>query len=207
MNSRTRIVYLLVALIVVVGLWAYWDRQATAQSFSSSLNMSIGVCNPHRAFQEYAKTKDLRESLRKQGDNLRQELEAKENELRTKTEELAASGFAPGSEEYEQRREYLVRLSIETKNFREISENELRREDMQITQIGYDDVYAAVAELAQKKQLSLVLYKDQFSLASGRVEELFAKLYYRQPVLYAEQALDITSEVIESLNTKYKLGH
>ena len=77
---------------------------------------------------------------------------------------------------------------------------------MRITQLGYDDVYAAVAELAQKRQLTLVLYKEQFSLASVRPEELIAKLYYRRPVLYADQALDVTSEVIELLNTKYKLG-
>ena len=208
MSNRTKIVYLLVGLVVVIGLWAYWDRKVAAaqQSFASPLTVSIGICDPHKAFQDYLRTKDLRDELRKKSDQLGQELDAKDKEIRSKTDELAASGFVPGSPEYEQRRDALVKLSIEAKNSREVSENELRREDMQITQLGYNDVYTAVEELAKKKQFTLVLSREQFPLASGRPEELLSKLYYRRPILYTNESLDITGEVVELLNAKYKLG-
>ena len=207
MSNRTKIVYLLVSLVVVIGLWAYWDRKATAQSFASPLTVSIGVCDPHKAFQDYLRIKDLRDELRKKGERIGQDLDAKDKEIKSKTEELAASGFIPGSPEYEQRRDVLVKLSIEAKNSREVSENGLRREDMQITQLGYNDVYAAVEEVAKKKQLSLVLSREQSPLASRTPDELLSKLYYRRPVLYANESLDITGEVVELLNAKYKLGH
>ncbi len=206
MNTRTRIIYILVGLSVVVGLWAYWNRCATAQPLTSTISMSIAVCDPHKAFQEYRKTKDLRASLRKQLDKFRQELEAKEKRRRSSAEALTTTGLTPGSVPHENRRQELVRLGIEIKHFREISDNELVRERLRITQLGYDDVYAAVAEVAQKRKLTLVLSKQQFPLAGGGRDELFAKVYYRRPVLYADQGLDITDEVIELLNNKYKPG-
>ena len=207
MSNRTKIVCLIVSVAMVIGLWAYSDRKATAQQpFASPVIVSVGVCNPHKAFQAYLRIQELRDELRKDTDRIRQELEAKDKELRSKTEELAAGNFVPGSAEYEQRLNELQKQQIDNEGLAKFSKNDLGRKDMRITMIGYSDVYAAVEEVAKKKQLTLVLSEEQFSLASQRVEELFGKLYYRRPVLYADKALDITGEVVELLNTKYKLG-
>ena len=207
MTSRTRITALLLTSAIVVGLWAYANRNADAQqTFSSPMIVSVGVCDPHEAFRTYLKVTELRQELRAQSDQLRQEVEAKDKQLRDKTEELTASQLAPGSQEYERMHENLVKLTIEAKTFREVSEAQLRIQDMRITQIGYNDVYAAIAELAKKKQLTVVLSRERLSLASARPDELFSKLYYRIPVLYADESLNITAEVADLLNTKYKLG-
>ena len=207
MTSRTKIVGIILSVVVVFGLWFYSSRPATAQNFSSPMITSVGLCDPHQAFQEYLKVKELRDGLRAQSDRLRQDLEAKQQQIRQKTEELTASQFVPGSEEFERMRDVLVKLNIEAESFGKISEAELRYQDMRITQIGYNDIYAAIAEVAKKKQYTVVLSQEQFSLAAGRPpDDLVSKLYYRRPVLYADQSLDITAEVVELLNTKYKLG-
>ncbi|NIA06060.1 MAG: hypothetical protein GWP14_00225 [Actinobacteria bacterium] len=206
MINRTRMSFIILLVATACGLWFYAGRPATAQTFGSPTIVSLAVCDTHQVFRQYLKTKELRQALQSQSEQLRKDLESRDKQLRAKSEELAASSFAPGSQEYEQMRNALVKLSIEAKSLREISEAELRRQDMRITQSGYEDIYAAVAEVAKKKQLTIVLSQEQFSLVSARPEELYGKLYYRRPVLYSEKSLDITAEVIDLLNTKYKLG-
>ena len=206
MINRNRIVLIVLLLGAACALWFYASRPATAQTFSSPMIVSIGVCDTQQSFREYLKIKDLRDKLQAHSEQLRQDLNSREQQLRDKTEELAASQLVPGSKEYERMREELVKLSVEFKNFRETSQAELSYQDMRITQLGYEDIYAAVAEVAKKKQLTVVLSQEQFSLASARADELYSKLYYRRQVLYADKSLDITVEVIDLLNTKYSLG-
>lgn len=206
MINRTGIVIIVLLVAAAGGLWLCGDRSATAQTFSSPMIVSAGVCNPHQAFRQYQKVVDMRTQLQSRGEQLRQDLSAKEQRVLKQKEELAASQLAPGSPEYERMWEDLVKLSVETKTFKEISQAELTRQDMRITQAGYEDIYAAIAEVAKKKQLTLVLSQEEFSLASARTDELYSKLYYRRPVLYSEPSLDITAEVVGLLNSKYKLG-
>jgi len=42
-------------------------------------------------------------------------------------------------------------------------------------------------------------------LPSQRLEDLMPKIYYRRHVIFADPEIDITSELIEQLNTDYKL--
>ena len=207
MSSRTKITCLLVASAVVVSLWMYSGRRADAQQpFASSLIVSAGICDPHEAFQRYDKTRELAAALQTKSQQLQDQLTAKEEEIKKKAEELATSGFTPGKPEFEKMQEALLKLSVENKNFADFAKAQLQREDLRITQLGYEQVYAAVQEVAKKKQLTLVLSQEQFPLASRSLDELRGKLYYRRPVLYADKALDITNEVVELLNTRYKLG-
>ena len=206
MINRTRIAFITLLVAAACGLWFYASRPATAQTFSSPMIVSLGVCDTHQAFLAYLKVKELRQELQAQSEQLKQELESKQQQIRQKTEELTASSFTPGSQEYERMLNALLKLRIEGETLAKISESELRRQDMRITQLGYEDVYAAVTEVAKKKQLSVVLSQEQFSLNSARPEELYGKLYYRRPVLYSDQSLDITAQVVDLLNTKYKLG-
>ena len=206
MIKRTGVIIIVLLVAAAGGFWICGGRSATAQTFSSPMIISAGVCNPHLAFRQYQKVNDMRTQLQSRGEQLRQDFAAREQRVLKQKEELAASLFVPGSQEYERMYEDLVKSSIETKTFREISQSELTRQDMLITQTGYEDIYAAITEVAKNKQLTIVLAQDEFSLASARPEELMNKIYTRRPVLYADQSLDITAEVVGLLNSKYKLG-
>ena len=206
MIKRTGVIIIVLLVAAAGGFWICGGRSAKAQTFRSPMIISAGVCNPHLAFRQYQKVNDMRTQLQSRGEQLRQDFAAREQRVLKQKEELAASLFVPGSQEYERMYEDLVKSSIETKTFREISQSELTRQDMLITQTGYEDIYAAITEVAKNKQLTIVLAQDEFSLASARPEELMNKIYTRRPVLYADQSLDITAEVVGLLNSKYKLG-
>jgi len=204
MNLKVTIICLACLAVVGFGLWITINR-VTAQA-GTSPTVAIAVCDPHKAFMGYQKTMTLRKDLSDEGARIKKQIDDSEKERQAKATELTGGNFTAGSPEYETRRLDLLKKTIEADTFAKVSDNELRRKDMMITEDGYQDVYKAIEKVAKKKNLLLVLSRDDFPLESQRVEELLSKIYYRKPVLYAIDAIDITDEVTQQLNTDYRLG-
>ena len=126
----------------------------------------------------------MRADLISEQERLRQKDMALRKEIQTKTEELKTSGFAPESPEYRKLRKELVEKSISYEVFDKVSKNELRNQNAVISEVCAKDLYEVVQKIAKKKGYHLVLPQ----------------------VLYGDETLDISSEVIEQLNTDYELG-
>ena len=77
----------------------------------------------------------------------------------------------------------LVKETIQNKAFAEFSKTDLRLQDQQMKEVCLRDMYEAVKKIAKRKGYALVI----------------------QQALYADQALDITAEVSQQLNTDYEL--
>ncbi len=202
MNTRTKLISLLVLLTTGLGFWIY------CQTGTAQANAPLGplaVCDIHKAFQQYKKTIELRAALGADGNTIQAEANAANQQLKEMQEALAASGLLPGSPDFERRRAEVIKKAIETKNFRELSQGELRRREIQITDTCYQDIYKAVQKVAVRKNLALVLTKEDLTLPSQSFEDLMARIYYRRHVIFADDAIDITAEVVEQLNTDYEL--
>ena len=202
MNTRTKLICLLVLLATGLGFWIYCQT-VTAQA--NAPLAPLAVCDVHKAFQQYKKTIELRAALGADGNTIQAEITAANRQLNEMQEALAASGLLPGSPDFERRRAEVLKKVIETKNFRDLSQNELRGRDIQISDTCYQDVYKAVQKVALRKNLALVLAKEDLTLPSQSFEDLMARIYYRRHVIFADDAIDITGEVIEQLNTDYEL--
>ena len=181
MSSTTKKICLVSLVFVGLGFWFY-SQNVTAQMRGSGA--SIAVCNPNRVIQAYKKAITMRADLIDEKNRMQQKAQAAQKELQDKSEELTASGFTPESQEYMQMRKELLRKSIENETFMKVSENELRLMDSQIKDVCLRDMLEAVRKIAERKGLMMVF----------------------QQVLYADDSLDITSDVIEQLNTDYELG-
>ena len=202
MSTRVKMICLFAFLATGLGFWIY------CQTVSAQANAPLApfaVCDVHKAFQQYKKTIELHTALRADQDRIQEEVNTAKQQLKTMGEELAASGLLPGSPDFERRRTELLKKDIESKNSRELSVNELRRRDFLIRDAGYRDVYKAVKKVAVKRNLLLVLSREELNLPSQRPEELIPNIYYRRHVIFADDAIDITAEVIEQLNTDYEL--
>ena len=202
MNTRTKVICLFALLATGLGFWIYCQT-GTAQA--NAPRGPLAVCDVHKAFQQYKKTIELRAAFGADRDTIQAEVTAANRQLNEMKEALAASGLLPGSPDFERRRTELLKKSIETKNFVDLSQNELRRRDFQIHGTCYQDVYKAVQKVALRKNLALVLAKEDLTLPSQSFEDLMAKIYYRRHVIFADDAIDITAEVVEQLNTDYEL--
>ena len=202
MNARVKLICLLVLLATGLGFWVYCQT-GTAQA--NVPLAPLAVCDVHRTFRQYKKTIELRAALGADRDTIQAEANTANRQLKEMQEALAASGLLPGSPDFERRRAEVLKKIIETKNFADLSQNELRRRDIQITDTGYQEVYKAVQKVALRKNLTLVLAKENLTLPGQSFEDLMAKIYYRRHVIFADDAIDITAEVIEQLNTDYEL--
>lgn len=203
MNTRTKLISLFVLLTTGLGFWAYCQT-GTAQA-NASLG-SLAVCNVHKAFEQYKKTVELRAVLMADRATLQAEAEAANRKLKEMQEALASSGLRPGSSDFERRRAEIVKKVLKNKNFVDITQGELRRRSLRISDKGYQAVYQAVKKVALKKGLILVLYKEDVTKPSQTGEELMARVSFRRHVIFSDEAIDITAEVVEQLNTDYELG-
>ena len=202
MKTGVKLACLVAFLAAGLGFWSY-ARSVTAQNIAPGTAMA--VCDIHRAYQAYKRVVDLKAKLTDDRDRIQAEVTDLNRQAKNMQDELAASGFLSGSPEFEQKRREILKKSLETKNFADLSQNELRRQDMRIVETSYQDVYKAVEKIAAKNGILLVLVKDDIPGASRNYEELIPKIYYRRHVLFADASINITDEVIEQLNADYQL--
>ncbi len=203
MNTRTKLISLFVLLTTASGFWVYCQT-GTAQA-NASLG-SVAVCNVHKAFEQYKKTVELRAVLMSDRATLQAEAKAAGRKLKEMNDALTASGLRPGSPDFERRRTKIVKEALKNKNFTDITQRELNRRNLQISDRGYQAVYEAVRKVALKKGLTLVLYKEDLTQLSQSGEELMTRVSFRRHVIFSDDAIDITAEVVEQLNTDYELG-
>ena len=181
MSTRTKLISLFVFLATGLGFWVYCQT-STAQLNAPSA--SVVFCNPNKILQSYKKTIVMQADYIAEQDLMRQKLIAAQKEIQTKTDEFKASGLLPESPEYQKLRKELVERTINTETLAKVYENERRNQSALIRTVGFKDLTAAVQKLAKKKGYRLVLPQ----------------------VLYGDETLDISNELIEQLNTDYELG-
>ena len=181
MNARTRLITFSVLLATGFGFWLYCQT-STAQLNAPSA--SVVFCNPNKILQSYKKTIVMQADYMSEQDLMRQKLIAAQKEIQAKTGELKASGLLPESPEYQKLRKELVEKTINTETRAKVYENERRNQGALINEVFRKDLYEAVQKIAKKKGYRLVLPQ----------------------VLYGDETLDISDEVIEQLNTNYELG-
>ena len=127
MNTRTKMISLLALLSLPLGFWLYCQT-VTAQA--NAPFTPLAVCDVHQAFGEYQKTIDLRDKLRADSDRVKLQIKEANLQLQDMRSDLQASGLLPGSTDYERRLREVVKKTIETKNFVELSKAQLQRRDL-----------------------------------------------------------------------------
>ena len=203
MNTKTKTICLLSLFPLALGFWVY-SQTVTAQG--NAPIAAFAVCDVHQAFREYAKPTDLKNAIVADGKRIKALIDEANLQLQDMDSELRTSGLLSGSPEYERDLKKLIKKRIETKNFMEFSQAELQRREMQINDRCYQDVYKAVKKIALKKNILLVLSREDISSPSQRPDELLRNIYYRRHVIFSAPEIDITHEVIAQLKTDYKLG-
>ena len=140
----------------------------------------IGYVDLGVVFDSYERTKNSESSLEQRGKQKEQELEGRINELKKMREGLELlndDAREAKAREVEERAESL-------QQFRNSAARDLRRERDKVAKGILDDIQSAIQEYGKANGFSLVL--DARSL------------------LYAEQAHDITDEVVKLLNSRAK---
>jgi Skp family chaperone for outer membrane proteins len=167
----------------------------------------VAVVNPARAFQEMQETKDLKAAL----ENQRKQLEGEVNGRQQKVKDLQAARdlLKPDSTQYQEADKNFMQEAIQFDTWSKITQAQLQGQQKQQMKVLFDTIVAATSQVAQQKNIDLVIADHRpdlpENLAAINVEQLRAILNGRN-VLFSSSKVDISIAVIASLYSLYNAG-
>lgn len=196
-----RLTYSTAATLIAALLLA--GSQAAAQTSIAK----VAIANPARIFNDIQETRDLKAKM----ENDRKTLEATDLEKRTKIRDLQTQRDAlrPDSPQYNEINRQLLQAGIDYETWRKITELDIQRQQKLQMKSLFDKITASVTEVATQKGIDLVIAEqhpdfpeniDQLSVDQVRL------LINQRNVLFNTALVDISSDVIAAMDTKYKSG-
>lgn len=180
---------------------------ATAALNAQTPSPKIAVANPAKIFNELQETKDLKAKMDDDGKTL----QATDAEKRQKLKDLQAQRdtLKDGTPQYDDLNKQLMAASVDYEVWNRLQQAELQRQ--QKTQIKnlFQKIATSTGDVAKQRGIDLVIAEEQpefpenmDQITTDQVRQLIAE----RNVLYDSGALDISNEVIASMDAKYKSG-
>ncbi len=164
---------------------------------------TIAVVHVSGAFERYHKTIDLNaqyDALRRKRDTERDAKREKINrDARALQEEIK-----PGTADYYERRKQLAMLEADLQYFVESEGRRIEGSLAKSMRAIFDDIHAAVREVAEEKGIDLVLAADRMPTEVPDSPSLVQQQIHFQKVLFWSPQVDLTDEVVARLNARYK---
>ena len=180
-----------VALVLAVG------PQLTRASTKVAV-VTVGAVS-----EKYAKTAELeaqfdavRRKLNQERDSMKEKIERANRSLQ---EELK-----PGTDEFRARRKQVALMEAELQWFVESEGQKVEKGLAESLRSIFDDIHAAVREVAQEKGIDIVLASDQLPAETPESPTQVRQHILLQKVLFWTPSLDLTEDVITKLNARYK---
>ncbi|MFQ5964840.1 MAG: OmpH family outer membrane protein [Candidatus Scalinduaceae bacterium] len=164
-------------------------------------DIKVGVVDISKVFEKYEKRKDKDEELKEVEKNLQNEMNKKRKEIIDLDEETQLLDL--GSESRSKSEDMLERKNVELEGYAKFAERQLLKKYKGFFQLIYDEVIKGVERIGEQGKFDLIIKKEELDLQGGQITDLQFKIGIRT-VLYHSKTVDITSKVIESLNSSYK---
>jgi len=197
MNIRRSAVSFAIAALVAVG--------ASSSSARAQGAPKIATASPARIFVEMQETKDLRQQLEAQTGQLQNE--AKNRQQKVKDLQAARDLLKPDSPQYAEAERQFMQEAIQFDTWTKITQAQLQGQQKQQMKQLFDKIIAATSQVAQQQGYDLVLADQRPELPENlgmiNVEQL-RQLLNQRNVLYENEKVDISSQVITNLDSQYK---
>lgn len=160
-------------------LWVLGLLLAVFCPLVQTAELKVGYVNPAAVLEQYQRAKDVEQVLQQKGQQKQDELEGRVAELK----KLRQSLELMSDQAKEAKTREIEEKSDEFKRLKGRTERELVRERNQVLKEILDEIHQAVSEYAKANGFSLIL--------NGQL------------VLYGQEAIDVTDEVLKMLNDRY----
>lgn len=188
-----------VAAGLTVGLW----RNSAVAQDAPAIDAPIGVVDMVKVFNECEQWKAINAGLTKKRQSQDQEAEKLKEEIAAKTKQLDA--YHPDSPDWVKGTEELIRIQTKAEVWAKMEKMRTENQKKHWVEKNYADVTKAIAEVAKKRGLVLVLTKEEIETNTEDSSRLFAQIINRK-VVYSDKRLEITEDVLKRLNEDFKLG-
>ncbi len=163
-------------------------------------DFKIGVVDIGGVFEKYQKRLDLDQELKEQEKGFQDEINKKRKELIDLDEETQLLDL--GSESRGKNENLLERKTVELEGYAKFAERQLLKRYKDFFENIYQEVMLKVEEIGKQNNFDLIIKKEEPELKSGQISDLQFKIGIRT-VLYHSESVNITLDVIESLNASY----
>jgi len=175
---------------------------------SAMADIKIAVANAGKIFSEIKEKKDWEQKMVADQKTLQDTAFQKQQKVKSLTEQR--DNLRTDSPQYADKDKELQTAKIDLEVWAQIQQAEQQRTNKIQTKALFDKIVNAVAEVATSKGLDLVLadqhpeMPDNF-MDQATLEQVRALLGQRN-VLYSSPQVDITQDVITSMDAKYSAG-
>lgn len=176
---------------------------------AAAQTMKVATVNAAKVFNELQETKDLKAKM----ENERKTLEAQEVEKKTRIKDLqsARDALKVDSPQYDEKNQELIRAAIDLEVWGRMTQATVGRNQKQQMMNLFNKITATVAEVATAKGIDLVLAEQRpDNLTPEQLEQInvdqMRALINSRNVLFSTPNVDISNDVIATMDAKYKAG-
>lgn len=166
---------------------------------TSKSAVKIGVVSILKVFQNYKGNEKYRQSAAAERARAEAELEKLSKEI--EAEEAGLKTLKAGSDDYLARVKQIITKRASLQAQQEFYKQREALKEQQWTEKVYKDVLRITAEVAKKKDLDIVLEKDEPEFPLSNYSELMTVMSTHK-VLYSRGCVDISDEVMARLNAE-----
>ncbi len=163
-------------------------------------DIKIGIVDISKVFEKYNKRIDLDQKLKEQEKEFQDEINKKRKEMIDLDEETQLLEL--GSESRSENEELLEKRNVELEGYAKFAERQLLKKYKDFFENTYDEVVKKIEEIGKQENFDLIVKKEDPGVESGQISDLQFKIGITT-VLYHSKSVDITSSIIESLNSAY----
>jgi Skp family chaperone for outer membrane proteins len=163
-------------------------------------DFKIGVVDIGGVFEKYQKRVDMDQKLKEREKEFQDEINKKRKELIDLDEETQLLDL--GSESRGKNESLLERKTAELEGYAKFAERQLLKKYKNFFENIYQEVVLKVEEIGKQNNFDLIIKKEEPELKSGQISDLQFKIGIRT-VLYHSESVNITLDVIDSLNASY----
>lgn len=188
--------------MTMLAVWTAWAMAATGQP-GTMQPTRVAVVNVPAVSEQYEKTAELEAGFEQKRLAFNRDREALQQKIQRLAQALQEE-FKPGTAEFERRRKELALADAELKWFMEAEGQKIEQSLAASLRGIYDDIHAAIRELAKERGIDLVLAADQLPPEPPQTTAQARQQIVLQKVLFWGPRVDMTDDVIARLNARHK---
>lgn len=194
---------LVMAAVAVVSIAAATMSGAQQRS-STAGGTRVAVVDLVKVFNDFEQTKAVNEAMRAYRDKLTQEADQKMSEIKAEQDILDKTDVA--SPDRQARITKIKRMQLEYNVWESLEKDFVSEQYVAWVKRTYQMVTDGIAEVAKKQGVQLVVTEEQVDTSVTKPEALLQQILNRK-VVYADNSVDISTEVLATLNASFaKLG-
>ena len=168
----------------------------------------VAVCNPAKVFEQIDERKAIETQVN--GERERIKVDAQRRKLEIDEIRRQMGEVNPGSDLYKEKNQQLLQKAIEFDVWAKLTEQSLQRTEKELLRNLYDKIKDATKEVAEGKQIDLVMSERQPDLSGNKIDAMtpdqVRAAIATTDVLYRNAKADITGDVVLLLNKKFATG-